>query len=491
MYEVNSLKLIRIIKNKYNTLNIQLKVVFWFTFVGFLQRGISIITTPIFTRVLTQDEYGMFSVFSAWFYILVIVCTLNIHMGAINNALTKMPSEKKRIIAAFQSVSLVVSCIFLFFAIVFLKQLSLWMNLPAIVILFMFVGFLFYEPYNDWLIYKRYQYDYKRPVLVSVIILIATPIVSILAIFLFKDARGEARIISFIVINVIIPGIIFYFINYKSDRVFYDKKLWTYALSFNIPLIPHFLSETILNQSDKIMIGSIVGTGDAGVYNIAYSAASLVLIFSSALNIAFVPWQYQKLRDKEYSKLARVSYAVMSSVGILLIFLILFSPEIIKILAGDSYIGAVDLVPILGISVYFNYIYQIFTRVELYYEKKIYTVIATLGATLLNIVLNYLWISQMGYIGAGYSTLIAHVFLCIIHFAFYKKICKDNNIKENFYKGSVILAISGTFIVCALAVIPLYNHLSIRIGIVIVIITLIYSFRKKIREVINVIRNNK
>lgn len=488
MYNMNSMWGVRIIKNKYNALNIQLKVVFWFTFVGFLQRGISIITTPIFTRVLSQDEYGMFSVFSAWFYILVIVCTLNIHMGAINNALTKMPSEKKRIIAAFQSVSLVVSCVFLFFAIVFLEKLSLWMNLPKIVILFMFVGFLFYEPYNDWVIYKRYQYDYKIPVLISGVISIATPIVSILAIFLFKDARGEARIISFIIVNVIIPGIIFYFINYKSGKVFFDKKLWSYALTFNAPLIPHFLSETILNQSDKIMIGSIIGTGDAGVYNIAYSAASLVLIFSSALNIAFVPWQYQKLRDKEYSKLARVSYAVMSSVAILLILLIIFSPEIIKILAGIKYMGAVGLVPILGISVYFNYIYQIFTRVELYYEKKIYTVIATLGATVLNIILNYWWIPQIGCAGAAYSTLVAHIFLCIIHFVFYKKICKDNSIKEIFYKGSIILSISGGFIVCALAVIPLYSHLGIRLGIVIVVIILICLFKKNIREVISMLK---
>lgn len=75
---------------KYRKMNIQLKVVFWFTFVGFLQRGISLLTTPIFTRVLTTDEYGLFSVFTAWSSILAIVITLNLHMGVINNAFTKM-----------------------------------------------------------------------------------------------------------------------------------------------------------------------------------------------------------------------------------------------------------------------------------------------------------------------------------------------------------------------------------------------------------------
>ena len=95
----------------------------------------------------------------------------------------------------------------------------------------------------------------------------------------------------------------------------------------------------------------------------------------------------------------------------------------------------------------------------------------------------------MGYAGAGYSTLIAHVFLCLIHFAFYKKICRDKSIKESFYKGSIILLISVLFIACSLSVIPLYGFLSIRIGIVCTAIIVIIVFRKRIKELINTIRN--
>ncbi len=483
------MNLINSLYAKFRSLNVQLRVVFWFAFAGFLQRGISIITTPIFTRVLTTDEYGLFSVFSAWFYVLVIVCTLNIHMGAINNTLTKMPSEKNKIIAAFQSVSLIVSGGFFIIALIFSDYLSKWMNLPRIIIVFMFLGFMFYEPYNDWLIYKRYEYDYKKPVITSVIISIITPVISIITILVFSEFRGEARVISFLIVNIIIPGFVFYFINYKSGHVFFDKKLWTYALFFNVPLIPHFLSETILNQSDKIMIGSIVGTSEAGVYSVSYSAASLVLIFSSALNTAFVPWQYQKIKDKEYSKLGKISYVVLSSVGAILIILILFSPEIIKILAGESYMGAVKLVPILGISVFFNYMYQIFARVELYYEKKIYTVIATFGATLLNVSLNFLWIPRMGYTGAGYSTLIAHVFLCLIHYIFYRKICVENTIEYPLYKGTVMLLISVVFMVCSLSVVLLYNFFVARILIVITIVALMWFFHKRLIKLIKIILN--
>lgn len=478
----------RIIR-KYNSLKVQIKVVVLFTFVSFLQRGISIFTTPIFTRVLTNEEYGLFSVFSAWFYVLVIICTLNIHMGAINNALTKMPNEKERVISSFQSVSLIFACISLFFALLFLEKLSNLMNLPKIVVVFMFVGFVFYVPYNAWIIYKRYIYDYRIPVIISIIISLLTPIISIISVLLLKDNRGEARIISFIVASIVIPGALFYCVNYKNGRIFYDKKLWNYAISFNVPLIPHFLSEVILNRSDTIMIGSMKGAGDAGIYNIAYTSASLIQLFSTSLNMAFIPWQYQKLEAKDYPKLAKVSYTVLSSVGGLLICLILFSPELIYILAGDSYMGAISLVPILGMSVFFNYMYQIFTRVELYYEKKKYTVIATLVASLINILLNYLWIPQMGYRGAGYSTLISHIFLCMMHYFFYIKVCKENKIVVPFYRGRIIVLISVIFFISSFVVAALYNCFLVRLAVLLVVFISIFIYRSKIKQKISSLYN--
>ena len=53
-----------------------------------------------------------------------------------------------------------------------------------------------------------------------------------------------------------------------------------------------------MNQSDRIMISFYCGMDKAGIYSIAYSAASLIMMVSSALNAAFIPWQYQMLQAK-------------------------------------------------------------------------------------------------------------------------------------------------------------------------------------------------
>lgn len=458
-------------------MNIQVKVVFWFTFVGFLQRGISLLTTPIFTRVLSTEEYGIFNVFTAWMSTFAIIVTLNLHSGVINNAFTKTKYSHEKIVSTFQSLSLITSLVFFVLSLIFQKQLAILLNIPEILVFFLFLGFLFMEPYQNWLIYKRYQYDYKVSLVFTCIISLLTPIVSLISLLFFRDYRGEVRVISYVIVNTIIPGLIFYVINYKKDRTFYCKDLWNYAISFNLPLIPHYLSETILNQTDKIMINAYFGTSQTAIYSVANSAASIIQLFTSALNIAFVPWQYQKLKDQNYDTLAKAAYFVLIALATILLVMILFAPEVIMVLADSSYNDAIFLIPTLAASVFFNYMYQIFSRFEMYYERKIYTVIATFVAMVVNIGLNMLLMPIMGYIAAGYSTLIAHIIFCIMHFIFYKKVCHEFIPNKTVYNGKVIFIISFIVLLLSFILVLIYDYLFIRIGVLITLFIMAFLYR--------------
>ena len=50
-----------------------------------------------------------------------------------------------------------------------------------------------------------------------------------------------------------------------KGKAFYIRDYWRFALAFNIPLIPHYLSSQILNQADRIMIGNMIGKGEAAI----------------------------------------------------------------------------------------------------------------------------------------------------------------------------------------------------------------------------------
>ena len=62
--------------SRYQKLSLPIKAVFWFTIGSFIQKAISIITVPIFTRLMSTEEYGIVNIYNSWSSILIIICTL-------------------------------------------------------------------------------------------------------------------------------------------------------------------------------------------------------------------------------------------------------------------------------------------------------------------------------------------------------------------------------------------------------------------------------
>ena len=86
--------LTKIIK-KYQSVPVQVRASFWFLVCSFLQRGISVITTPIFTRLLTTGNYGQYGVFNSWLDIVSIFVTLRLYYGVFVRGLVKFEMTRQ------------------------------------------------------------------------------------------------------------------------------------------------------------------------------------------------------------------------------------------------------------------------------------------------------------------------------------------------------------------------------------------------------------
>ena len=131
---------------------------------------------------------------------------------------------------------------------------------------------------------------------------------------------------------------------FKKGKKFYDKRIWLFSLGFCIPLMPHYLSEFVLQSSDKIMINYLCGPSDVALYSIAYSAGSLINLITNAVNSTFAPYQYQKLKSGEYKVMAKRADQVLFFVAAMLAGIMLFSREIVLIFGGMKYIESVDVI---------------------------------------------------------------------------------------------------------------------------------------------------
>ena len=445
-----------ILKNKYMEMSKPVKAAFWFTVCNFLQRGISMITTPIFTRMLSTSEYGLYSTYLSWENVLLMVVTLSLYK-AIMNLYVKYDNQEK-VLSAVCGLELVLSLLWLSIGFVFRKPIADLLQLPVDLVCCLFVSFIFQAVFQCWSLYKRYVYDYRTLILTTLISTAGSAILGVVAVA-FVSPTAEARVISSTFVTAVI-GVVLYITVFKNGKTFFDKSVWVFSLGFCVPLMPHYLSEFVLQSSDKIMINYLCGTSDVALYSIAYSAGSLITLITSAVNSTFAPYQYQKIKAGEYDLLAKRANQVLLFVGAMLVGIMLFSREIVLVFGGAKYIESVNVIIPICIGVYFNYMFQLFAR--------------------LNLILNYIFIRLCGYQAAAYTTFVCYALFCLIHYYFYKKVCKEVLNGQRLYDGKGILLISLGVTVIGIAVMFINRFLWLKYSIIILIMILLVIKRKQV-----------
>ena len=80
---------------KINALPVAVKASVAYMVVNFLQKGISFLTAPIFTRLLTTSEFGQISIYSSWVEIMAIFAMFNLYSSVYNNGILEYKDDEK------------------------------------------------------------------------------------------------------------------------------------------------------------------------------------------------------------------------------------------------------------------------------------------------------------------------------------------------------------------------------------------------------------
>lgn len=147
---------------KYSSMSAPVKASLWFVFCSVLQRGISMLTTPIFTRILTQEEYGTISVYNSWLGIITIIVTLELATGVFNKAMIKYKDDRDGYASSTLFLS---SCVTVAFFVVYIVGYEYWnslFELSTVFMVMMFTDIFFTEAMLFWTVRKRFEFEYKK-----------------------------------------------------------------------------------------------------------------------------------------------------------------------------------------------------------------------------------------------------------------------------------------------------------------------------------------
>lgn len=407
--------------------------------------------------------------------ILQIFLTLQLAYGSFSTAMVKFENDRDGYISAVEGITLFLSGIFIVIYIPFHSVFNKIFELPTWLMIIMIVEITVTNAFTMWTGKKRFEYKYKSVVAVTLLVSFIAPIVAYFLVINTSN-KGYARIIGYSAINIIVGTILFVQQGIKGKNLF-SKKYWRYAFSFNIPLLAYYLSQTIFNQSDRIMISHMIGTDKAAVYGVAYNLAMVLTFVLNAINGAYVPWYYEKIKNNDLKANRQVSLAIALIIAILVSAVIWFAPEIIFIMAGEKYADAVYIVPPVAISLLLLFFSQLSINVEFYFEEKGGLVYASIGAALFNIIANYIFIKMYGYIAAGYTTLVSYLIFAYANYRVARRVMNEKALTNDGVDIKAMVTLFGIFSLTSLVAAILYPHMIVRIGVVILLFSFVFYKR--------------
>lgn len=434
--------------NKWSTISNRIKASIIFLFANLFQKGMAFICSPIYTRVLSPNEFGEVSVFLSWFSLIGIIAMFCLSFGVFNNGMLDYEDDRNIFTFSMLILSNMITIIVAILILGSYEMIYSYINMDINLIIFMFILFLTQPALDFWTARQRYEYRYKLSSTLTIVTSILSPLIAIVCIFVFKNNPVYARIYGAYIPLIFIYLGIYIYIGKKAN---FKVKLayWKYAIVFNLPLIPHYLSMYVLNNADRLMIASFIGDSEAAFYSVAYNMASVVTIVWTAINSSLIPYTYEKCKEKDFKSISRITIPLLLIYGLACVSIVMLAPELMKIMATSEYKSAIYVIPPIVGGVFFTALYSVFGNIVYYYKKPKYVMMASVISSALNIFLNNIYIPKYGFVAAGYTTLICFIIQALIDYIAMKKV-----VNKDIYDMKSILVLS--FIILLVAILGRY-----------------------------------
>lgn len=463
---------------KYTLLPLAAKAAVIYTFSSLLIKGLSVLTTPLFTRIMSTSEIGVFNNYQSWYSIISVIATLSLSSGTFSVAMKDYSEQRDQYSSSILGLSLVSAVLV---GITYFINPSFWNSiflLDTKLMIVMLLSFALIPAIDYRIIRLRYEYRYRQILFITLLNAFLGTGLSILLVFLAKN-NGRTNLAYYRVFGIYsvqcLAGLVFCIFIFKKGKSFFNRTFWKFAIINTTPLIVGTLAKHILEVSDRTMISHMIGMGENGIYSTLYSISALSTIVWTAIENSLLPFSFRCLENEEETRLNSVFKPLLTIYAVVCLLVCLVAPEIVKVLATDEYVSGIIIMPPVACGMFFTALYNSFGDVLLFHKKTYLIMISTVIGAALNVLLNYLFLSKFGYIAAAYTTMICYIAIAVLDYVFMSLIHK-----KRVFNLRYILLISLLLVGLCLACLALYDNPFKRYIMVTIILVASIICRKKI-----------
>ncbi|MAG47638.1 hypothetical protein CL617_03455 [archaeon] len=404
----------------------------------FVSKLIGYIYTILIAKI-GSETFGLYSLGISIISFLVIISLFGFKSGIVRYISyynTKKNDQKvKGIIKSTLKISIPISIFFsflLFFFSSFIannifhnSDLSFLLKLFAFTIPLLVITEIFFSVFTA---FKKIKY---KVITNDFIEKISKLFLAFLLIYL--GFKLESAIYSFVFSTVISFIFVIYFMN-KSFPLFNNKlkslEIKKELIYYSFPLLFSGVLSSVVKWIDTIMIGIFLNASEVGIYNVALSTSSLMILVPTAIMALFLPLiteKYSKNDDKQIKKIydRTVRWIFMFNIS-LFIFIAIFSREILNTMFGQEYvIGSTSLLILIFGYFIFSFIH-IHTGYLILIKKTRLILLVNFIMALTNVILNLYLIPKYGIVGGAIATSVSLIIAYLLSFFFSYKFSRIN-----------------------------------------------------------------
>lgn len=377
--------------------------------------GISIFTSPLFSRLLGTSGYGIMSTYTVWMNAMTIIATLQTDATLIYAKVKYSDEEQQRYQSAVMSLSLVTCALISTVIFVFIKPIAALIKLSNTLIFLVLV-----QSFGSFcmnFLNTKLQYELKagRNMLSSLIIVLTSLGLSlVLVLTMPMEQRYFGRILG----NAITYGVFGLgacaYILYKG-KTFFAFSYWRFALGLVFPLMFMNLSYLVLGHSDLVMVRDYLGDSASGIYGLAYTFSGIIFTIYGAFNKSWVPFFFDDMKAGNAEAVNAKTKNFLELFTVLAIGFVLLTKEVFHIFASEDYWSGTKLIPVFVASYYLNFLCTFPVNFEHYHMKVRMVSVVTVVSAVVNIGLNYVFIRSLGLLGAVIATMLSHMLQFVVH----------------------------------------------------------------------------
>lgn len=379
-----------------------------------IAQGLALPMSIYFTNKMGSIEFGNFSIYMQFLSIINIIGSLNL-ASCILRGKHEFEEEYDQFFNSivFLGIGSIItaSCIFILGCTVGSSfGIFDFAILPQKAMILMTVHSVFLFLYNANVAKMSSEYKHTEIGIVNVVKTLATYAVVIGFFYCFDFRTYYERILG----TILVLGILSVYIMRKQKRGLkwsFKKEFIVFAVAFSTPLIIHTLSSILLNFFDSFYLKVVQEAGlipeyTQGVYSLAYKIGAMVTVLWGVCNKMWTPWFFENMKKEKYSKINEAGDLYVEGFSFVCFAFLMVLPELGYFIDDPNNLEGFKYVPLIALGCYFIFLYSFPSNTEFYHKKTKYMSFGSLGAVILNIILNLILIPRYGAWAAALTTLV-------------------------------------------------------------------------------------